>query len=212
MTDFSTIKKLFHITEPNGFSNDEVQIVKNAFGNLPEVFVDYYTELGKIFKLNQSQDSLVTADRLINYATDKYVIFYTENQRACVWGIHKDDLSKPNPPVYMSYDEEEWNLETETLSDFFTAMAFLQAGFALDFTSEGFYELDDKEINFIIDNFKNKGYSLTQWLCGINFYGNYDDDVIVVESTNTNQIFYSANSKEHFDEMDKVLSKLGTEL
>ncbi len=209
MTDFSTIKKLFHITESNGFSNDEMQIVKNAFGNLPEVFVDYYTELGKIFKLNQSQDSLVTADRLINYATDEYLIFYTENQRACVWGIHKDDLSKPNPPVYMSYDEKEWNLETETLSDFFTAMAFLQAGFALDFTSEGFYELESFELDFISQNFANKGVSFIQWLEGIKFYGNYDDDVIVVMSHN--QMFYASNTESHFLEMDKVLSKLGVE-
>lgn len=123
MTDFSTIKKLFHITEPNGFSVDEIQMVKNAFGNLPQTFVDYYTELGKIFELNQSQDSLVTLDRLTNYATNEYLIFYTENQHVCVWGINKDDLSKPNPPVYMSYDEKEWNLETETLTNFFTAMA-----------------------------------------------------------------------------------------
>ncbi|GAA6766655.1 hypothetical protein AAFH68_25980 [Flavobacterium sp. CGRL1] len=210
MTDFSTIKKLFHITEPNGFSNDEIQIVKNTFGNLPEVFVDYYTELGKIQKLNNTQDSLVAVDRLINYATDEYLIFYTENQHACVWGIHKDDLSKNNPPVYMSFDEKEWNLETETLTDFFTAMAYLQAGFGLEFTLEDFYELNDKELGFIKENFKNKGVSFSQWLGGINFYGNHDDDVIIIESTN--QMFYSSNTEEHFVEMDKVLSKLGVQL
>ncbi|SHG02931.1 hypothetical protein [Flavobacterium johnsoniae] len=210
MTDFSTIKKLFHITGPNGFSNDEIQIVKNNFGNLPEVFVDYYTELGKIQKLNNTQDSLVAVDRLINYATDEYLIFYTENQHACVWGIHKDDLSKNNPPVYMSFDEQEWNLETETLTDFFTAMAYLQAGFGLEFTLEDFYELNDKELGFIKENFKNKGVSFSQWLGGINFYGNHDDDVIIIESTN--QMFYSSNTEEHFVEMDKVLSKLGVQL
>ncbi|KRD10900.1 hypothetical protein ASE21_04040 [Flavobacterium sp. Root901] len=210
MTDFSTIKKLFHITEPNGFSVDEMQMVKNALGNLPQTFVDYYTELGKIFELNQSQDSLVTLDRLPNYATNEYLIFYTENQHVCVWGIRKDDLSKPNPPVYMSYDEKEWNLETETLTNFFTAMAYLQAGFALEFTSETFYELEPNEINFVTENFSNKGVSLTQWVEGAKFYGNYDDDVIVIMSSN--QMFYASNSEEHFDEMNAVLSKLGTEL
>jgi hypothetical protein len=210
MTDFSTIKKLFHITGPNGFSNDEIQIIKNNFGSLPQVFVDYYTELGKIQKLNNTQDSLVAVDRLINYATDEYLIFYTENQHACVWGIHKDDLSKNNPPVYMSFDEQEWNLETETLTDFFTAMAYLQAGFGLEFTLEDFYELNDKELGFIKENFKNKGVSFSQWLGGINFYGNHDDDVIIIESTN--QMFYSSNTEEHFVEMDKVLSKLGIQL
>ncbi|WP_244248494.1 hypothetical protein [Flavobacterium foetidum] len=33
MTDFSTIKKLFHITEPNGFTKDEIQIIKDIFGD-----------------------------------------------------------------------------------------------------------------------------------------------------------------------------------
>jgi hypothetical protein len=210
MTDFSTIKKLFHITEPNGFSNDEIQIIKNNFGNLPQVFVDYYTELGKIQNLNHTQDSLVAVDRLINYATDEYLIFYTENQHACVWGIHKDDLSNPNPPVYMSYDEKEWNLETETLTDFFTAMAFLQAGFALDFTCDTFYELETEDLDFITQQFSNKGVSFKQWAEGIQFYGNHDDAVIVIMSNN--QLFYSSNTEEHFLEMDKVLSKLGTEL
>ncbi|MCC9071893.1 hypothetical protein LNQ49_09905 [Flavobacterium sp. F-65] len=209
MNDFSIIKKLFHIVEPNGFTNDEIQIVKDIFGELPQVFIDYYTELGKIQSLNQTQDLLIIPERFQYYKHNNYLIFYSENQKACVWGIHKDDLSKPNPPVFMSTDEKEWNLETETLMDFFTAMAFLQASYALEFTCDSFSELEQHELNFISKNFKNKGISLKQWLEGISFYGNYDDDVIVIMSNY--QLFYSANTKEHFIEMDKVLSKLGTE-
>ncbi|MCV2486134.1 hypothetical protein OD917_14455 [Flavobacterium sp. SH_e] len=210
MTDFSTIRKLFHITESNGFTNDEIQVVKDIFGQLPEVFVDYYTELGKIQNLNHTQDLLIIPERFQYYKNDDYLIFYSENQKACVWGIHKDDLSKSNPSVYMSYDEKEWNLETETLTDFFTAMAFLQAGFALKYTAECFYEIDDKALKFIDENYTNKGVSFKQWTEGINFYGHHDDDVIIVMSND--QIFYSSNKENHFLEMDKVLSKLGSEL
>ncbi|MFH6992296.1 hypothetical protein [Flavobacterium sp. FlaQc-48] len=210
MTDFSTIKKLFHIEEPNGFNNDEIQIVKNIFGNLPKIFMDYYAELGKIQNLNHTQDSLIVPEHFQNYKHDDYLIFYAENQKACVWGIHKDDLSKPNPSVYMSYDEEEWNQETETLIDFFTAMAYLQAGFGLEFPCNTFRELEDDELGFIRKNFKNKGFSFMQWLGGISFYGNYDDDVIVIMAAN--QLFYAANTEAHFVELDKVLSKVGTEM
>ncbi|WP_343613562.1 hypothetical protein [Flavobacterium sp.] len=210
MTDFSTIKKLFHISEPNGFTTDEIQSVKDIFGKLPEVFIDYYTELGKIQNLNHTQDFLIVPERFQYFQHDDYLIFYSENQCACVWGIHKNDLSKSNPPVYISHDQKEWNLETETLMDFFTAMAYLQAGFALDFTCDAFYELEPNELDFISQNFANKGVSFTQWLGGINFYGNHDDDVIVIEAKN--QLFYSSNTEEHFLEMDKILSKLGTEL
>ncbi|WP_286969404.1 hypothetical protein [Flavobacterium sp. UBA4854] len=210
MTNFSTIKKLFHITEPNGFSNDEIQIVKEIFGQLPEVFIDYYAELGKIQNLNYTQDSLIIPERFKYFQNNDYLIFYCENQRACVWGIHKDDLSKPNPPVYMSYDEKEWNLEANTLTDFFTAMAYLQAGFALDFTSECFYEVDEEALKFIVEHYKNKGVSFKKWMEGINFYGNEDDDVITVMSND--QILYSSNTENRFFEMNKVLSKLGSEL
>lgn len=210
MTDFSIIKKLFHIVEPNGFTNNEIQVVKDIFGDLPKVFIDYYTELGKIQNLNHTQDLLIIPERFQYYKNDDYLIFYSENQKACVWGIHKDDLSKSNPPVYMSYDEKEWNLETETLTDFFTAMPFLQAGFALKYTAECFYEIDDKALKFIDVNYTNKGVSFKQWTEGINFYGNHDDDVIIVMSKA--QLFYSSNTENHFLEMDKVLSKLGSEL
>lgn len=209
MTDFSKIKKLFGITEPNGFAENEIQIIRDIFGDLPAVFVDYYTELGKIENLNQTQDLLIVPERFQYFKHNDYLIFYYENQRACVWGIHKDDLSKTNPPVYMSYDEKEWNLETETLTDFFTAMAFLQAGFALGFTSDCFYEIDDNALKVIAKNYRNKGVAFKQWNEGIDFYGNYDDDVIIIMSNN--QLFYSSNTEEHFLEMDKILSKLGTE-
>jgi hypothetical protein len=209
MTDFSIIKKVFHITEPNGFSNDEIQIIKNIFGQLPEVFVDYYRELGKIQSLNQTQDLLIIPERFQYYKQNNYLIFYSENQKSCVWGIHKDDLSKPNPPVFMSTDEKEWNLETETLTEFFTAMAFLQAGYALEFPCNTFYELEQHELDFVVENFQNKGVSFRQWLEGINFYGNCDDDVIIIMANN--QLFYAANTKEHFTELDNVLSKLGVE-
>ncbi|PBJ13256.1 hypothetical protein [Flavobacterium sp. ACN6] len=209
MTDFSTIKELFHITESNGFGFDEIETIQNIFGTLPKVFSDYYTEFGKIQRLNQAQDSLIVPERFQHYNHDTYLIFYTENQDACVWGIHKDDLALYNPPVYMSYDQKEWNLETETLKDFFTAMAFLQAGFALDFPCNTFYELDEQEVNFITKNFYNKNVSFARWLEGVQFYGNNPDDVIIIASGN--QLSYASNTKELFIQLDNVLSKLGTE-
>lgn len=119
MTDFTMIKKLFHITKRNGFSHDEIQTIKNNFGELPQVFIDYYLELGKDERLNHTQDSLIKPEQFQYFKHSEYLIFYCENQRACVWGIHRNDLSRSNPPVYMSYDEKVWKMEFETLTDFF---------------------------------------------------------------------------------------------
>lgn len=126
MTDFSTIKKLFHISESNGFANKEIETIKNIFGNLPKVFVDYYAELGKIQNLNQTQDLLITPERFQYYQHNDFLIFYSENQRACVWGINKQDLLNANPPVYISYDQKTWLLETETLLEFLPQWLFFR--------------------------------------------------------------------------------------
>jgi hypothetical protein len=209
MTDFSVIKKLYNISEPNGFSNDEIRSIQSIFGDLPQVFIDYYSELGKIERLNHTQDSLITPDKFQYFKNDDYLIFYRENQRVCVWAIHKDDLIKPNPPVYMSEDEKEWRLETATLSDFFTAMAYLQAVFALDYGSETYYEIEENDLVYIRNHYTNKGVSFRQWTTGIEFYGNYDDSIIIVLGGGQ-QLLYSSDNKVHFDEMNADLSKLGS--
>ena len=207
MTDFSKIKKLYNIDAPYGFSKEEIDTIKDIFCSFPQVLYDYYAELGK-YDFNQNQDSLNVPEDFPYFKNNDYLIFYCENQRSSVWGIRKEDLIKPNPPVYMSYDEKEWNIECESLSDFLYAMACLQAIFVLEYSSNCFYEIEKHELEFIRTNYADKGVSLKQWVTGAEFYGNYDDSVIVIMAGE--QMTYSSGSKEHFEEMDKVLSKLGT--
>jgi len=210
MTDFGQIKKLYNIRESNGFCESEILSVKNVFGSLPQVLIDYYIELGK-YEFNQTQDSLLSPAELQHFQYSDYLVFYCENQRCCLWGIHKDDLSQPNPPVYMSENENEWILECETLTEFLFAMACLQATFTLPYSPNIFRELEKNDFLFIQNNFKNKHVRFREWTCGIEFYGNYDDSVIILMG-GCEQMAYASNSKEHFEEMDNVLSKLGTEL
>ncbi len=211
MTDFSMIKKLYTITKATGFSHKEIRSIQSIFGNLPQVLIDYYSELGKDKRLNDTQDSLIMPDQFQHFKHNDYLIFYCENQRSCVWGIHKDDLSKPNPPVYMSENEKEWSVEADKLSDFLTAMAYLQAVFALEYYPETFYEIEQGDLLYIRTHFANKGVSFKQWTCGIEFYGNHDDSIIIVMGGGQ-QLTYSTDNKDHFEEMDVLLSKLGSEM
>ena len=80
MTDFSIIKKLYGIAEPNGFTENDLEIVKEVFGDLPKVFIDYYVQLGKIESLNHTQDLLIIPERFQYYKHNDYLIFYSENQ------------------------------------------------------------------------------------------------------------------------------------
>ncbi|MDO5105625.1 hypothetical protein [Capnocytophaga sp.] len=127
MTDFTYIKKLFGIEKSDGFSAEEMQNLLKMSPIVPKVLSDYYTELGKITPLNATQDVLLSPDKVEWLKNGDHLIFYAENQWTCVWAIQKTDLPNDNPPVYMSYDQEAWAKENQTLSDFFNAMATLQA-------------------------------------------------------------------------------------
>lgn len=88
-------------------------------------------------------------------------------------------------------------------------MAYLQTVFALEYGCESFYSIEQTDLDFIRENFKNKDISFRHWI-GIEFYGNYDDSIITVMNNDDSfNLIFASSDKEHFDEMDRILSKLG---
>ena len=81
-------------------------------------------------------------------------------------------------------------------------MACLQATFTLPYSPNIFRDLEESDLLFIQNNFKNKNVRFREWTCGIEFYGNYDDSIIILMG-GSEQMIYVSNSKEHFEEMDK---------
>ncbi len=209
MTEFNEIRQLFDITENNGFSEEEISVFKNVCENIPKVLFNYYLQLGKIKELNQTQDRLIEPEKLRLSKNNDFLIFYVENQWACVWGIDKNDLNIDNPPVYMSYEEQKWSKETNLLTDFLKAMASLQAVFALQFGLEEFAYINNEELKIIEENFKKRDFSFSKWI-GIDFYGNLENDVIAVQKNNDYyDLIYASNNEQQFIKMNNILSKLG---
>lgn len=209
MTDFNYIKTLFNIQENDGFTDEELQNIRKISPNIPKVLYDYYFQLGKIVQLNQTQDTLLLPKQVQWSKNEDYLIFYAENQWACLWAIRKEDLTEENPPVYMSKDEATWEKEFNTLTDFFNTMANLQAVFGLDYTSEDFLFINEEELEFIRQNFQKKPYTFSKWI-GIDFYGNSDSDVIAVFNNGTYyDMCYASANEEHFKEIDSRIGNLG---
>ncbi|NDV56532.1 hypothetical protein [Bacteroides sp. 519] len=208
MEQFIHITQLYTINQPNGYEKAEIEIIKNLFGEIPQLLADYYAKLGK-YSFNQAQDSLLTPDNILNVTNPDYLIFYIENQGCCFWAINKNDLSNPDPPVYMSGNKINWEIESPTLSQFLYAMACLQATFALEYTPECFREVTPGDIQFIRHNFQKRDISFQQWIGGIEFYGNRPDTVITYMPA-SDCIAYASGSKEHFEEMNNMLSGIGT--
>lgn len=209
MTEFKEIHQLFGVNENKGFSEKEIDAFKNICENIPNVLFDYYLQLGRLKELNQTQDRLIEPEQLRFSEHQDFLIFYVENQRACVWGIHKNDLHTDNPPVYMSYEEHEWTKETDLLTDFFNAMANLQAVFAFPFSSEEFVCINTEELKMIESDFKKRDFSFSQWI-GIDFYGNHSNDVIAVQKNGDYyDLIYASQNEQQFKEMDDILNKFG---
>ena len=88
-------------------------------------------------------------------------------------------------------------------------MAYLQAIFYLDYHPDTFYELEEDDVEFVKKHYRNKGVSLRNWTTGIAFFGNNDDQNIILMG-GEEQCAYSSMDEAQFHELDGVLSKLGS--
>jgi hypothetical protein len=212
MTDFSRIKNLLGLNSPNGFPESEIIEILNTVGKLPKILLDYYKELGN----NDFNDGdKYGGDSLINpkwkkyFLNEKYIVICSENQSVCWAGIKKTDLSHENPPVYftcdekISSDEKNWTLGCNNLYDYIHGFAYGNAVCYLDF--KGYLEITDCGKEFIRNNFKNKNIKLNRWLSdGVDeFYGDYDDTIIMLSLTmGGDHLLYASNNEKHFKEIE----------
>lgn len=206
---FDVIRKLFHIEQDDGFSDNEISKACEKYGDLPFVLKEYYRQLGKYKQINKTQNILCGPDELID--AKEYLIFYKENQYVVQWAVKKSDLSEENPPVYCSWDENEFKLESENLLDFLNAMAFFQAAsWGLEYCSENIYMVNEEQARSIRAQYKRKDYDLHQWL-NISYYANHDDEVICMMENSDYDMLYASSSQQHFEEMKEFIDKLGLE-
>ena len=208
---FTQIRTLFGIEEDCGFTEAEMQPFFGVVEQMPALLYDYYTTLGKHQALNQTQDCLVTPkSNLALFNNPDYFVFYAENQNCCLWAISKEDLGEENPKVYFSYNQKEWQVECDTLSEFLLAMAHLQAVFALPYTYEGFKFITSEDLAAIKSHFPKKPFAIRHWLQGVEFYGGATDSIVVLDGGE--QLVYASSSESSFEEMDRFLESIGEEM
>lgn len=204
--EFDVIRKLFNVNHNNGFSEDDIRKACKKHGTLPFVLQEYYRQLGNYKQINQTQNNLCHPSELID--AKEYLIFYKENQYVVQWAIKKSDLNKENPPVYCSWDENEFELESKNLLDFLYAMAFFQAvSWGLEYCSEELYIISKEQAQIIRNRYKKIDYELHQWM-NISYYGNCDGEVICMIENNDYDMLYSSSKQEQFDEMKEFIDKL----
>lgn len=95
---------------------------------LPADLVRYYELTAGAHDLHHAHNQLVSPQQL-DFASDRLVI-YEENQGVVAWGIHRDHLREPNPPVEQGQplgDTWDFYPEFDSLAAFACAQASWQA-------------------------------------------------------------------------------------
>jgi hypothetical protein len=201
---FKEISKLFNIKGQIGFAEADIAEAERKTGTIPDVLRVYYRELGAHEALNRTQDRLLGPRELRE--TDDLIIFYTENQDVCEWGIRKSDWQKPDPPVYRSYDRAEWTLEAERLSDFLAAMARFQAVFSYEYSSD-FLFLSPLDARKIRAAFRRKEFTGFHYL-DAEFFGWHKAILVLLKNGESYDLLYSAPGEARFIALDKKVMDL----
>lgn len=207
--NFLEIRNLFHIEGNIGFHTDEINRAENKWGALPAVLKEYYRQLGAHERLNRTQNFLRRPDELFEWG--EYLVFYIENQDCVDWCIHKEDLAEDNPAVYCRNYNDEMVLESSTLTDFLNAMALFQAGsWGMTHCDDEIYSITEEQAEKIRKKYMKRKYELHQWL-RMSFYGNFDDEVILMTENGDYDLTFGAENGERFREMEEFMRGLGLE-
>lgn len=204
MEKFEAIRKLYDIYDDKfACSEKDIRINENRLKlRFPETLKKYYINFGKNEQLNNTQDNLLSLDKI--YIINSYLVFYAENQYVAVWGIKLSDLHLENPPVYISYDEKEWILESKNLSDYFISMAYLQSIFALEYNAHAL-SLEEKRQKFVQENWEKVGNTLSIW--NVSFYQNSFNEVIaIMQNEDQFDIFVATKTEKQFEEIENKLN------
>jgi hypothetical protein len=103
----------------DGLGDEAVQTRLDHRGlQIPTALFDYYSLLGH-HVINNGQNRLRTIEELERH--DDWLIFMDEDHGMVCWGIHKHDLSAPDPVLWQGVlgEEMDWLRADSTLSRFF---------------------------------------------------------------------------------------------
>ncbi|MDE7222241.1 MAG: hypothetical protein K2O34_00490, partial [Acetatifactor sp.] len=119
-----SLKQLYAVEELQGYEEAEIAFVKDCFGALPYTVEEFWRRAGRTEAIHHVQDMWVKPEdfqRRDWLRNSDCLILLNENQGCCRAGIRRSDLDKSDPPVYLTSDDQNWKLCSETTSEFLQA-------------------------------------------------------------------------------------------
>lgn len=211
------IKQLYAVEELQGYSKSEIAAVKEQFNALPQVLEDFWRTAGRTVEIHQVQDTWISPEDCLKerwLGDGEYLILLNENQGVCRVGIHREDMGKADPPVYLNTVSENWELCTETLSEFLQAMLAYEAVFTFSCGPEDFVLWLTKEEQGLVESQLEKlPYAFHGWMdIDMHFYSNAPDNMVVLMGDGEEeevQVIYGAANEASYEKLMEVMDGLG---
>ena len=215
---YDWVKKIYAVNELQGYSDEEINYMKQLFGEIPEVVEEFYRVAAKTDELHHVQDFWTDPEYYKKYNWLKkmeYLILLNENQSVCQAGICREDLQQPDPPVYVTMDGKEWKRCANTTSEFLAIMLGYEAIFTFAYNPEEFFWMNEEEVKIIQRELVKLPYEMSNWISDIQMtlYCNAEDNLVVVMDCGDEwQVLYGAASKDSYDKLMEVMRGLGEEM
>ena len=111
-TDYlEMIRQLYAVEELQGYTEEEIAIVKKYFVSIPQAVEEFWRRAARTEAIHNVQDQWIKPkdfDKWIWLRDSDYLIILNENQGCCRAGIRRRDLTKADPPVYVTADDRKW--------------------------------------------------------------------------------------------------------
>lgn len=210
MDKYTEILKPFGITNPLGYSAEEIAGVKAEVGALPFELESFFLKYGACPELHGLQDELILPNRYKALLNPEYIVFFNENQGVCQAAVKKSDADLPDPPVYTSADNGKWRLSSPHVSEFLRVMFDYQASICLEYSPEEFYLITPEEKAIIERTFPRIG-SFENWLYdwNVTVYGSGGGRIALMENGGDIQMNYAANNEREFERLSGLLDGMG---
>lgn len=148
-----TFLKLFSVTKKEtGFDEEKItEAEKRLSIKLPTELRHFYISKVKNKLINSCHHFPKPQD--LQLYKSKWLPIYSENQGICFWAVNIEDFSQKQIPIYINFEEQGFEKETNNFNDFLILRASSDYSSYVYPHSMSLLDAEEKDVNTILEEF-----------------------------------------------------------